>query len=198
MYACAVTASNAIGTGNASATVNVTPDATPALVPVAVRSRKTHIGAGPFDVPIETGIAIGGPVTVEPRGIGSGHTLVFQFNAPVNSFASVSASPVGSVSAITAGNEVIVTLTGVPDNQRVTISLTDVNGAGVNVDASMGFLVGDVSNSHAVSAGDISGVKARQGQPVTAANFRFDLNATGTINASDVSVVKSRSGAVLP
>ena len=78
-------------------------------------------------------------------------------------------------SALPSGKEMVVTLTGVPDNQRVTVSLTDVNGAGVNADASMGFLVGDVNSSRTVNAGDILGVKARQGQPIDSTNFRFDL-----------------------
>ena len=203
MYVCQVTATNAIGPSVASATVNVTPELLPALTPIAVRSRKTHTGVGPFDLPIETGVAIGGQVSVEPRTIGAAHTIVFLFNKPVAAPGTVSAidtsmASIGMVSAIASGREVIVTLAGVPDNQRVTVSLTGVDGTGVNVDASMGFLVGDVSNSRSVNAGDILGVKARLGQAIGSTNFRFDLNTTGVINASDVSVVKSRSGVVLP
>ncbi len=199
LYSCAVAAINAVGTGAASATVDVTPLMNPALTPLAVFSRKTHTGVGPFDLPVATGVAIGGPVSVEPRAIGSGHNIVFLFNLPVTSFATVSVTPPGIASATpTSSNELVVTLTGVPDNQRVTLSLTDVNGAGVSVDVAIGFLVGDVSNSRSVNAGDIISIKARQGQVIDASNFRFDLNATGAVNASDVSVVKSRSGVVLP
>ncbi len=32
----------------------------------------------------------------------------------------------------------------------------------------------------------------------TAANFKFDVNATGAVNASDISAVKARSGLTLP
>jgi hypothetical protein len=41
-------------------------------------------------------------------------------------------------------------------------------------------------------------VKARSGQTTAAGNFRFDLNASGGINATDISAVKARSGLVLP
>ena len=43
-----------------------------------------------------------------------------------------------------------------------------------------------------------SGVKARSGQTTTAANFKFDANATGAINAADISAVKTRSGLAPP
>ncbi len=65
----------------------------------------------------------------DPRG----HRIVFVFNSPVTSVTSVVArdaalAVVGVASASFAGNELIVTLTGVPDNQRVTVSATGVNG----------------------------------------------------------------------
>ena len=142
----------------------------PALTPIAVRSRKSHTGVGAFDLPIQTGVAIGGAISVEPRTIGAGHTLIFLFNTTVTTPGTPSAqdagmAQIGMVSAVASGREVIVTLSGIPDRQRVTVSLTGVDGTGVNVDASLAFLVGDVSSSLAVNAGDISGVKARLGQP---------------------------------
>jgi hypothetical protein len=97
-----------------------------------------------------------------------------------------------------SGYEVVTTLTGIPDNQRATVTLTGVNGSVLTVPVNLGFLVGDVNNSQTVSASDISGVKARSGQTTTLQNFKFDLNATGTINPTDVSAVKARSGLVLP
>ena len=107
-------------------------------------------------------------------------------------------TPVGTVFATPSGDDVVVTLTNITDNQRVTISLANVNGAGVNVSAAMGFLIGDVNNSRSVSASDISGVKARVGQATTGANFRFDVNASGMINPVDITAIKARSGLALP
>jgi hypothetical protein len=42
-------------------------------------------------------------------------------------------------------------------------------------------------------------VKGQSGQPVTSSNFRTDVNVSGgSINASDIGVVKSRAGTSLP
>ena len=190
------------GTGTCVVTVNTATTVTATFTggPVsltAVLSRKTHGAAGVFDVAIDSSVAIAGAVTVDPRIIGSGHTIVFQFNVPVSSVDAVS-STVGAATAVPVGNDVVVTLANVPDNRRTRIALTNVNGGGTNVEASMGFLVGDVNNTRSVTASDISGVKARSGQTTSALNFKFDVNATGAINASDISAVKARSGLTLP
>ena len=168
---------------------------------LAVQSRKTHGAAGPQDLAIEPGIAISGAVTVEPRTIGTGHTIVFQFSGPVSS-ADVTAKDaqsvdVGTVATGFTGNELVITLTNVPNNRRATISVNNVNATGLNVSRTMGFLVGDVNNSRSVNPSDITAVKARSGQTTTPSNFQFDVNATGAINASDINAVKSRSGATL-
>lgn len=168
----------------------------------SVVSRKSHGAAGTFDLAVNQLAPVNGAVTVEPRSVGTGHSIVFQFDAPVLSVASVtardaSANPVGAAAFAINANEVIVTLTGVPDNQRVEIALASINGSAANVAASVGFLVGDVNSSRGVNSSDISAVKARSGQPVDSGNFKFDLNASGAINSSDISLVKARSGAQL-
>ena len=201
-YTCSVTATNAAGTSAPSGTVNVTPAALPALALSAVLSRKTHGPAGDFDVVVATGIAIGDAVTTEPRAIGAGHTLLFQFNNPIGIAGSVAVvdslgTAVGSASAVGVGNDVVVTLTGIPDNQRVTVTLSGVNGGFTPFAASIGFLVGDVNNTRAVNSSDISGVKARSGQALNASNFMFDVNANGSVTSSDISAVKARSGLTL-
>ncbi len=199
-YDCSITATNSAGTGPASGVVQVTPESAIALT--AVQSRKTHGGAGTFDVALDTVPAIDGAVTVEPRAIGAGHQIVFQFDRAVTASGTVdvvntASAPVGSASLMMSGNDVIVTITGIPDNSRATITLTGVNGV-LNTSVSAGFLIGDVNNSRAVNATDISGVKARSGQTTDASNFKFDLNASGGINATDIAAVKARSGLVLP
>ena len=179
-----------------------------ALALTGVKSRKMHGAAGTFDLPIDTAQAFGASVTVEPRIIGSGHTIVFQFDSTITATGTASSmdafGPVGSVSAAITGasntpanNEVSVMLTGVPDNKRVTISLAQVNGV-LDVAASMGFLVGDVNNTRSVNSTDISNVKARSGRSAASTLFVFDVNASGTINSSDISAVKARSGLTLP
>ena len=40
--------------------------------------------------------------------------------------------------------------------------------------------------------------KDNPGQPLGAGNFLFDVNASGAINATDVGLVKAKSGSALP
>jgi Abnormal spindle-like microcephaly-assoc'd, ASPM-SPD-2-Hydin/Fibronectin type III domain/Dockerin type I domain len=203
-YSCAIRAVNAAGISAPSASVNATPSAGAILLLLGVQSRKTHAAAGTFDVPIDTTQGIGGAITVEPRAIGAGHQIVFQFTVPITSFTSLSVTdatmaPIGSFSSASVGNDLQVTLTGIPDNRRVLVNLNNANGpGGASVAAAIGFLVGDVNNSRAVNATDISGVKARSGLATNSSNFRFDLNSSGGINATDIAAVKARSGLVLP
>ena len=196
-YSCSVTARNALGAGAASASVSVMPTATIPFALIAVQSRKTHGSAGTFDLGIGTAPAAPN-VTVEPRVVGSGHTIVFQFNGTISAAGAVSVTPMGAASATFSRNEILVALTDVPDNQRVTVSLVNVNGSLTPAPVSIGLLVGDVNNSRAVNSSDISALKARSGQAVDASNFKYDLNASGGINSSDISLVKARAGLVLP
>jgi Dockerin type I domain len=173
---------------------------------LSVVSRKIH-GATPFDITVDKTQPISGLITVEPRTIGGGHTLVFHFDNTVNSVGAATAldamaNAVGTI-AVTppSSSDVMVTLTSVPDNKRLTVTLTGLNGVAGQpgtVTASMGFLVGDVNNTRSVNSSDISGVKARSGQATTAINFQFDVNASGAVNSSDISAVKARSGLTLP
>jgi peptidyl-Asp metalloendopeptidase len=202
-YTCGVKATTQYGTAD-SGTLLVTPilNAPPALV--TVKSRKLHGTAGAQFLTLNTNVPIGGAITIEPRGSGSaGHTLVFIFNRAITSVGTVTAKDandvdIGNVSATPVGNSVEVTLLGVPDSKRVTVSVTGVNGTTTVFPVALGFFVGDVNGNHAVNASDISAVKAQLNQTVTDANFRFDLNASGSIDAADMSAVKARSGLVLP
>ena len=186
-YSCSVAATNTIGPGPFSSPAFVTPGL-PKLL--AVVSRKNHGTAGIFDLPI----LVGGPESVEPRVIGSGHQIVFRFDTPINSTDSPIATSGPATAQINGTTEVVVTLTGVNDAQRVTITLPNVNASGVGASVSLGFLVGDVNQSRVVNAADASAVKARAGQPAVAGNFFYDLNASGVVTAADVSAVKSRLG----
>ena len=175
-----------------------------ALALTGVKSRKTHATAGPFDLPVDVSQGVGWLVTVEPRAIGAGHTIVFQFDSTITVAGTASAvdagGTVGTVSAasnIPADNEVNVALTAIPDNKRITISLTGVNGTPTVFSASLGFLVGDVNNSRTTTIADVSSVKARSGRSAISSTFLYDLNATGAISSSDISTVKARTGLTL-
>ena len=198
-YSCTVIASNSAGAGAPSAPASVTPGAATPLTLAQVQSRKVHGAAGPFDIALDTAQAISGAVSVEPRAIGPGHKVVFQFNAAIAAAGTVAcmdslAVPVGTCNAVAAGNTVEVTLTGVPDAKRVAITLTNVNGAGGSFAVALGFLLGDVNNSRTVSASDVLEVKGRAARAVNASTFIYDLNLTGGITATDILAVKGRSG----
>lgn len=170
---------------------------------IGVKSRKIH-GGTDRDIPIEHNLALGDTITTEPRMIGSGHRIVFQFDGQLAALGSPSAvdafnNPVGNTAVAinpAANNEVIVTVTGVPDGRRVMVRLSSVDYY-TNASAPIGFLVGDVNNSRSVNGSDIMGAKARAGS-ANAINFRADLNADGVVDAADVSAIKSRTGSMLP
>lgn len=176
------------------ATVNVSPAV---LNLLSVVSRKIH-GTTPFSLTIAHGEPLNGNITVEPRVIGSGHTLVFHFDSAVTSVNAVATAldsmmnSAGTATAAAVNGDAVVTLTNVADNKRLTVALAGINGPGTG-QASMGFLIGDVNNTRSVNSGDVGGVKLRSGQAATALNFQFDINVSGTINASDIATVKARS-----
>jgi hypothetical protein len=181
----------------ASAGSSISPPPPRALL--SVGSSKVHGAAGTFTLGLARDQPIDGAVSVEPRQIGSGHKLIFQFDGPIGSPGTVACvdamgAPIGSATASAAGSTVEVTLAVIPDGNRVTVSLSNVDGAGVNASISLGFLVGDVSGSRGVTAADIDRVKGRVGQPVTYSTFLHDVDANGAIDATDTIMVKQRSG----
>ena len=173
-----------------------------ALSLVGVQSRKVHAAAGEFNVAIDITQSISAAPTTESRKIGSAHMIVFQFDVPINAAGTLIATDENgaavSASATPAGNSVEVTLTGVPDRKRVTVSLTNVNGAGFDVSAAIGLLVGDANNSREITITDLSAVKARSGQAADASNFKYDFDVSGLVTASDILAVKNRPGQTLP
>lgn len=97
---------------------------------------------------------------------------------------------IGNATPTFSRRDITVTLTGIADNQRAIVSFTGIDG-GSGAQAAIGFLVGDVSSSRAVNVLDISAIKAHGGQLVTAGNFQFDLDASGSIDGHHVSAVKA-------
>lgn len=168
---------------------------------LGVQSKKTHL-TDVLNLAVDATQPMSGNVTVESRVIGSGHTIVFQFDGFIVSPGVLTViddnvTPVASASLTASGNDVVVTLPTLADNKRVTISLDNVNGVGLNVSASMGFRVGDMNNSGTVNAFDIGSVKARAGQLAADASLKHDLNTTGIISAADISAVKARAGSLM-
>jgi hypothetical protein len=162
-------------------------------------SRKTHGGAGTFDV----ALPLTGNVGVECRsgGATNDYQMIINFATSVTVGGASVTSGTGSVSSFSvSGSQVTVNLTGVTNVQRITVTLHDVNdGTHMgDVPVSMGVLVGDVNGNAVVNASDVSLTKSQVGQAVSGSNFREDVNANGTISATDVAIVKSEVGTALP
>jgi hypothetical protein len=166
-------------------------------------SRKTHGAAGVFDIPITSGIPItDAGITIESRSIGSGHQIVYTFTtapaaAGTATVTNAGGTSVGSATTAISGNSVIVTLTGVADNQRVNVNVSNVGGAGVfSNTVPVGFLLGDVDSSRQVGPTDINLTKAAANAGVVnSTTFRRDLNADGSIGPTDINLVKARASA---
>jgi hypothetical protein len=163
-------------------------------------SRKTHGGAGTFDIPLP----LSGEPGVECRSTGGAHTLVFTFSNNVVSGNAAVTSGIGSVtgSPTFSGNTMTVTLSGVTDVQRITVTLSNVTDTSAQVlpdtAVSVNMLIGDTTGNKTVNAGDVAQTKGQSGVAVTGTNFRNDINAGGSINASDVAQVKANAGHTLP
>ena len=166
----------------------------------SVVSRKTQGAAGDFDVDLPLTDSAG----VECRSTGGNHTLVFTFtNNVVSGNASVT-SGVGTVSGspIFSNNTMTVNLTGVSDQQQITVTASNVMDTfgqtlpDTAVNAVI--LAGDTNGNRTVNAADVAQTKAQQGAPVDPTNFRTDVNANGTINAADTSLVKANAGNSVP
>lgn len=178
---------------------NVFLTATPLQVAAAV-SRKIHGSAGAFDIPLP----LTGNPGVECRSSGGAHTLVVTFsNNVVSGNASVTTG-IGTISGgpSFSGNTMIVNLAGVADVQGITVALSNVTDSSNQVlpdtAVSMNVLAGDTNGNKVVTGTDVGQTKAQASLPVTSANFRQDVTVNGTINASDVGLVKARAGQFVP
>jgi hypothetical protein len=176
------------------------PDTCNPLQVTTAVSRKTHGGAGDFDIDLP----LTGEPGVECRSSGGDHTFVITFSNPVVSGNASVTSGSGNVagSPTFSGNTMTVNLTGVADVQQITVTLSNVtdNNAQVLPDTplSANMLIGDTNGNKTVNASDVAQAKGQSGLPVTAANFRSDVNASGTITASDIAQVKANAGHTLP
>jgi hypothetical protein len=174
---------------------------TPALSGQPV-SRKTHAGAGAFDVPLPIGNFVSG-IGIEPRtgAVAGEHQIIATFVNPVSVSGVSVTTGTGNATASAAGNVVTINLTGVSDVQRLGITLAGVTD-GVNLGSvmiPMGVLLGDTGGNGSISGSDVSQTKAAAAAGVLdGTTFRSDVNTNGAINASDIGTVKSRSGTVLP
>jgi hypothetical protein len=179
---------------------------------VSAVSRKTHGGAGTFDIAMpQTGSS---GVECRTTGGTNDFTLVVTFTGNVT----VTGSPQAQVTSGTgcvgsggvcngnvsvSGAVVTVPLTTIANAQVINVRINGVNSTSsgapaVNIDFPMGFLIGDTNGNRATNASDVSQTKSRSGQAVNGTNFRSDVNANGGINAGDVALCKQYTGTGLP
>jgi hypothetical protein len=161
-------------------------------------SRKVHGGAGTFDIPLP----LTGNVGVECRTGGGVYQMIIDFPSSVTVQSASVTSGTGMVSSFSGSgtSEITVNLTGVTDQQRITMTLHGVNECTHmgDVPISMGVLISDVNGDTFVNSSDVALTKSQVGQTVGGSNFREDVNTDGLINATDVALVKSDVGHALP
>jgi hypothetical protein len=186
--------------GNTYQTLTEHYVASPSPIPASVVSRKTHSGAGTFEV----NLPITGDPGIECRsgGANDDYQILVTFPNAVTFNNAAVTSGTGTISSSTGSGTTALTvnLTGVTNAQTITLTLSGVND-GTNtgdVGIRMGVLVGDVSANAIVSNTDVAAVKSQVAAPVTASNFRNDVNANGIISNTDVSATKAQVGTSLP
>ncbi len=167
-------------------------------------SRKVHGAAGTFDLPLSTVVppAINHNPTTEPR-LGPAQTLVFTFDKPLNgATVSVTEGTATAGAPTFSGNSVVVGLTGVLNEQYVTVALTNVTatdgGTGGAATVRVGYLACDVNQTRVVSIADLGLVNAQLAQVVTAANYLKDVNFTGTLTVADKGITNANLTKSLP
>jgi hypothetical protein len=171
-----------------------------ALEVASAVSRKTHAAVGDFDLTLP----LTGAPGIESRAgsVAGNHKIVVQFTNPVTEgAASVNSGSIAGTPTFN-GNIMTIDLTGVPNAQRVMVTLSNVkdafNQTVASVTVPMNVLVGDSTGNNTVNGSDVGQTKALSGGPVDAVSFRSDFNTDGSIGASDISQVKAASGTIIP
>src|SRR5881275_1596864 len=140
---------------------------------LSAASRLTHGAAGTFDITMPlTGVS-----GVEDRS-SSTYNAVFNFDGPVTSGQVTVLSGTATVGTISfSGNSMTAQLTDVTVAEVVTLRVQNINGDGqLHGDVPFGFLTADVNANRIVDRPDQQQLQADRGQPVTAGNFRDDIN----------------------
>jgi RHS repeat-associated protein len=172
-----------------------------ALLPVSAVSRKTHGGAGDFDI----NLPLTGAAGIECRSGGgnNAHQLIVTFPRAIT-FAGASVTTgtgtVASTNTSPDGKQLTINLTNVTNAQTIVVTLTDVTDGTImnDVIVGMGVLFSDVSGNGIVSNTDVAQCQGQVGGTVSASNFRSDVNVNGIISNTDVSLIRSQVGGGLP
>ncbi|MCC6378432.1 MAG: hypothetical protein IT519_06430, partial [Burkholderiales bacterium] len=158
-----------------------------------------HGVAGSFDLPLS--LTASTP-TIEPRQ-GPAQNLVFTFDKNITSASAIVTEGTATIGSLTySASTVVVPLTGVNNQQYVTVGLSSVvasdGGSGGTASVRVGFLLGDVNASRVVTLGDLAIVNGALAQAVSAANFTRDANVSGTLTLADKAVANANLTKSLP
>jgi hypothetical protein len=167
----------------------------PSLALVSAQSRRVHGAAGTFDLPLSL---VPTNPTTEPRQ-GPAQTVVLTFNKAITGATAAITEGTATAAAPTfSGNDVVVNLTGVNNQQYVTISLTNISdGQAAPVAAPRGDSWSRRIRT-AITVADVGLVNLQLAQPVTAANFLKDVNASGTLTVADKALATGNLTKALP
>lgn len=160
---------------------------------VSAVSRLTN-PAGTFDIDLPLSSTLG----IEDRINSGNYSIVFTFDQPVQS-GSAQVSGTGNAGAPTFnGNQMTVPLSGVADQQTLTVTVSNIMGSNggtlASASVNVGFLIGDTTGNGTVNSSDVSDTKNQSGANDNATNFRNDVNNSGQVNGTDVTQVKEASG----
>ncbi len=163
----------------------------------SVVSRKTHGGAGDFNIDL---LPPSSKIECRNGQPNPGdYTIVFTFAVPVT-FATADCGGTPATTS-SSGNTVTVNCTGLTNAQNVQITVHGVSASGFSTSdqgATMRLLIGDTNEDTFVNSADIGQTKSRSGQVVGSSNFRSDVTVDGNLNSGDIGLVKSKSGTALP
>jgi hypothetical protein len=187
----------AVGAATDMGAYEFSPGITPSFQSAV--SRKVHGAAGTFNLPLS---AVATAPTTEPR-TGPAQTIVFTFDRPIlSATVAITEGTATAAAPSFTGNGVIVGLTGVTNQQYVTIGLTSVSsvdgGTGGSGSVRVGFLLADVNQNRVISVADVGLVNAQLAQTVTAANYLKDVNASGTLTVADKGITNANLTRSLP
>jgi len=158
-------------------------------------SRLTHGDTGSFDIDMP----LTGTSGVEDRDGSGSYLAVFTFDDAVTSGDAVIVGGAATAGTPTfSGSEMQVPLTGVADQQTVTIEVSNVNDDGGSDDVAFGFLLGDVNGDRRVNNTDAAPIKVDFGQLVTGSNLRDDINLSGRVDKPDRNAVIANKTHRLP
>jgi hypothetical protein len=162
-------------------------------------SRKTH-GSDTFEI----NLPLSGRIGIECRtGPTSGNHQVIASFATSVTFSSASLAgggmiPPGGVTV--SGNQISITLNGVPSPARLFITLSSVSNGfdASDVVVPMDVLLGDANSTGRTDSGDVTAVRNHTVSIPDLQTFQFDVNASGRIDSGDVTVTRNASVTVLP